>query len=388
MNHVFQEPQMSKVVIIKCSSYDYNTVLNSVKRGIDLLGGISKFAGKDEKILLKPNILSGVNPEKCVSTNPAVFKAVGEVFKSSGAKLSFGDSPGFGNNLSVAKNSGLLDAANQAGIEFADFSEGKEILFEDAIQNKKLVIAKAVLEADGVISLPKLKTHGFQKFTGCIKNQFGCVPGILKGEYHVKLSNAFDFAKMLVDINSFVKPRLYIMDGIQAMEGNGPQGGNPRQMNVILFSEDPVALDATACRLINLDPELVPVIKIGMDYGRGVSEKEKIELLGDNFNELRVENFIVDRNPIQSYKSASFMSFASNRLISKPVIDPVKCIKCGVCVNVCPVKPKALSWMDDNKSIPPVYNYDICIRCYCCQEMCPEKAISLKKPLLRKLFNL
>jgi uncharacterized protein (DUF362 family)/NAD-dependent dihydropyrimidine dehydrogenase PreA subunit len=378
---------LSKVVIIKCDSYEYETVLNSVRRGIDLLGGASRFAEKDENILLKPNLLAGAGPEKCVCTHPVVFKAVGEIFKSTGAKVTYGDSSAWRSTLSAAKKSGLLEAAGQIGIELADFSEGQDVIFEEALQNKKLVIAKTVLESDGLISLPKLKTHGFVKFTGCIKNQFGCVPGLLKGEYHVKLANAFDFAKMLVDIDRFVKPRLYIMDGILAMEGNGPQGGSPRPVNVLLFSEDPVALDATACRLINLDPELVPTVKIGGDSGHGVCERGKIELAGDGFDEFIVKDFVVDRNPIKIFKPAGYMAFVSNRLVAKPAIDRALCIRCGLCVDACPVKPKALTWKDDDRTLPPVYDYGTCIRCYCCQEMCPEKAIRLKKPILRRLFN-
>jgi uncharacterized protein (DUF362 family) len=86
----------------------------------------------------------------------------------------------------------------------ADFNNGKEVVFPEAIQNRKLTIANGVLECDGLISLPKLKTHGFLKLTGSIKNQFGCVPGMLKGEFHVKLPDPSDFAKMLVDINSYI----------------------------------------------------------------------------------------------------------------------------------------------------------------------------------------
>jgi len=89
-----------------------------------------------------------------------------------------------------------------------------------------------------------MKTHGFQRMTGAVKNQFGCIPGALKGEFHVKVPDASNFAKMLIDLNTYIHPRLYVMDGIIAMEGNGPRGGTPKKMNVILFSTDPIALDS------------------------------------------------------------------------------------------------------------------------------------------------
>jgi uncharacterized Fe-S center protein len=289
------------------------------------------------------------------------------------------------------KKAGYIDVCPE--LKPVEFGSGKEVFYEDGVQNKKLFIADAVLESDGVISLPKLKTHGFQKYTGCIKNQFGCVPGTLKAEYHVKLPNAVDFSRMLVDIDGFVKPRLYIMDGINAMEGNGPRGGNPVTMRVILLSEDPVALDATACRLIDLDPSLVPTNIEGEKAGRGVWQIEKIELAGDDFGGFVKKDFDVDRNRLKTYKKSGIVKFLSNRFVPKPVIDPVKCTQCGVCAGICPVKPKALEFEvkeghpNGDRSRPPVYDYGACIRCYCCQEMCPEKAISLKKPMIRKIFG-
>jgi uncharacterized protein (DUF362 family) len=138
-----------------------------------------------------------------------VFKAVGEVLQGVGANLSYGDSPGFGSPESAARKAGIADAAMELKIRLADFKSGEEIFFEAGVQNKKFIIAKGALKCDGMVSLPKLKTHALTRMTGSIKNQFGCVPGILKGEYHVKLPDLQNFAQMLVDLNSFLKPRLF-----------------------------------------------------------------------------------------------------------------------------------------------------------------------------------
>jgi uncharacterized protein (DUF362 family)/Pyruvate/2-oxoacid:ferredoxin oxidoreductase delta subunit len=378
---------MSKVVLVRCESYDYAKVNEAVKKGVALLGGVDKFAKKGEKILLKVNLLVGEHPDKCVTTHPSVFRAVGELFKSTGAQVSYGDSPAFGSTLGAAKKAGLTGPAQEAGLELKEFEPGQEVLFAQGKQNKKFIIAKAVLDSDGVISLPKLKAHGFEKFTGCIKNQFGCIPGLLKGEFHVKLPDAIDFARMLVDLDTFVRPRLYIMDGITAMEGNGPRGGNPKQMNVLLLSEDPVALDATVCRMINLDLNLVPTVKFGTESGRGVSAQNAVELVGDAFDQFRTDSFDIDRSPLKPFKSSGILKFFSNALVAKPVINKGKCAKCGTCIKVCPANPKAVDWVNGDKSRPPEHRYGICIRCYCCQELCPEKAIDLKKPVLRRLFG-
>jgi len=378
---------MSKVALIRCESYEYDTVKKSIERGLSLLGGISLFVQKGEYILLKPNLLIGEVPEKCVTTHPAVFKAVIDIFMTAGVKITYGDSPAIGKTLKAAKKAGLSQVADESGIKPADFKTGVDVFFDKGLQNRKFTIAKAVFDTDGVISLPKLKTHALEKFTGAIKNQFGCVPGVLKGEFHLKLPDTDDFAKMLVDLNQFISPRLYIMDGIYGMEGNGPRGGTPKRMNLLVLSADPVALDATVCRLIHLNPEYVPTTKYGMQAGMGTYLKEEIDLVGDDFDNFLMDDFIINRNPLKSFKPGFFSNFMNHRIVSKPYIKTETCVQCGLCVSICPANPKAVFFKDDDRSMAPVYNYDHCIKCFCCQEICPESAINLSTPFLRKLIN-
>lgn len=378
----------SRVAIIRCESYEFDKVRNAVVKGVDLLGGAHQFAKQGEKILLKVNLLAGDAPEKCVTTHPTVFQSVYEVLSSTGAVITYGDSPGFGSPHSTAKKAGIADVAEELNIELADFKEGREIFYADGKQNKKFFVANGALDADGIVSLPKMKTHGLERFTGCIKNQFGCVVGMRKSEFHVKLPDAVDFARMIVDLNNFIKPRLYVMDGIVAMEGNGPRGGNPKAMNVLLFSTDPVALDATACRMINLKPEYVPTTVIGHETGAGTYFEEEIEVVGDDLKSFIQPDFDVNRTPIRTAKKNMVTQFLNNRLVPKPFIIDEKCTKCGTCISSCPVEGKAVDWFDGNRSNPPTYNYDKCIRCYCCQEMCPESAIILKNPIIRRAGNM
>lgn len=379
---------MSRVALVRCESYDYNQVKAAVQRGIDLLGGPSAFVKSGENILLKPNWIMAVPPEKAATTHPTVFKSVAEIFKNSGANLTYGDSPGFGSPENAAKKTGCAAVANELGLSISDFNNSKEVFFTDAMQNKKLTLVNGVLDCDGLISLPKLKTHGFLKLTGSIKNQFGCVPGLLKSEFHVKLPDPADFAKMLVDINSFIRPRLYIMDGIIAMEGNGPLNGTPRKMGLLLFSSDPIALDATVCRIIGVDPSYSHTITMGEAAGLGTYNEDEIELVGDPIHQFENLEFKVDREPIRSLKSGgTILKHINGWIVPRPYIIKSKCVKCGVCVKMCPVDPKAINWHDGNKENPPSYKYDRCIRCYCCQELCPEGAIEIKRPLIRKAFS-
>ena len=375
----------SKVAIVRCNSYEQNEVSQAVSKGLALIGGASNFVKPGEKILLKVNLLVGEVPEKCVTTHPAVFKAVAQQFAEAEAQLFYGDSPGFGATGAAAKKAGISDVADELKIGLADFKEGRDVFFGEGNQNKKFNIANGVLDADGLISLPKMKTHGLERFTGGVKNQFGCVVGMRKGEFHVKLPDATDFARMLVDLNSYIKPRLYIMDGVMAMEGNGPRGGTPRQMNVILFSTDPIALDATASRMINLNPLFVPTTLVGAEVGAGNYKEEDIEIVGDALKDFICMDFNVERTPVKSMKKGKMIQFLNNRLVPKPFIIEEKCTQCGTCVHSCPVEGKAVNWLNGDKTKAPVYDYSKCIKCYCCQEMCPESAIYLKEPLIIKV---
>lgn len=378
----------SKVAIIHCKNYDPTNVGQAVQRGIERLGGVSVFARRGETIVLKPNLLAGDPPEKAVTTHPSVFTAVGKIFKSTGAVVLYGDSPGKGKPERIAREAGIKEAADALGIGSADFLTAVKVSYPDALLAKQLSLAAGVLEADGIISLPKMKTHGFTRITGAVKNQFGCLPGLQKAEFHVKMPDIFDFSRVLVDIDNYLKPRLYIMDGIVAMEGNGPRGGEPLAMNVLLFSTDPVALDAVFCRLIDLNPEFVPFMKFGEESGLGTYRWDAIELVGDDIEGLINREFKVVRRPADRLASASsFPPFLKHLISPRPVIDYDRCINCGSCVLQCPVEPKAVDWPGGDKVEKPVYDYPRCIRCYCCQEICPEKAITIKIPLLGRLIR-
>ena len=370
---------MSKVAVIRCESYDQTEVTAAVQRGVDLLGGAGAFAAPGENILLKPNWIMPVAPERCATTNPAVFKAVCEIFTAVGVSLSYGDSPGRGATeeaaTEAAESTGFLEIAESMNIPLADFIHGRDV----NTGTQEFHIANGALDCDGIISLPKLKTQGFLKLTGAVKNQFGCVPGRRKGAYHRQLEKPADFARMLIELNMFLKPRLYIMDGIVAMEGNGPMNGDPKKMNVLLLSADPIALDATVCRLVDVNPEYSYTVSLGRQAGHGTYLSEEITLLGDDFASLISYDFNINRDPISNVRGPGVFSIGNDAGVPKPYIVAEKCLRCGMCIDMCPVMPKALSWQED-KGAPPSYDYSRCIRCFCCQELCPHGAIFIKEP--------
>jgi uncharacterized protein (DUF362 family)/Pyruvate/2-oxoacid:ferredoxin oxidoreductase delta subunit len=378
---------------VHCDQYDETLVQQAVQRGIDLLGGITQFISQGESILLKPNVLSGSPPEKCVTTHPLVCKAVAACCLQAGATVSIGDSPGrLGKAIHSLKKAGLLDVAQSLGLHIADFDTGTTVSFPEGSLQKQFTIAKGVLAANGLISLPKMKTHGLMRITGAIKNQFGCIPGLLKGEFHFKLPNTSLFAQMLVDLTRFLKPRMYILDGIIAMEGNGPGGGAPKSMNVLLFSTDPAALDATFCRLIGLDPQQVLTLQWAEKLGLGTYHADQIELVGDPGESFQDLQFDVGHgtSPFDWDRGAPLhrlLPILKHFLSPRPVITPSLCTRCGTCVQMCPVTPKAVDFHPGDRSQPPMYMYTRCIRCYCCQELCPESAIAIRVPWLGRLIH-
>jgi uncharacterized protein (DUF362 family)/ferredoxin len=386
-------PESAKVALVACERYEQGAVDEAVRRGFGLLGGARRFARSGERILLKPNLLVGSEPDKAVTTHPAVFEAVAKELKAAGATLSYGDSSAFGKAEPTARRSGLTAVAEALGVELADLSTGRLVSFPEGRLIKQFTVAEAVLDADGVISLPKLKTHALTRMTGAIKNQFGCVPGLLKSEWHARMPDSDRFSQMLVDLTRLIRPRLYVMDGIVGMEGNGPRNGDPRPVGAVLMSDDPVALDATACRIMALDPELVGPIVFGERWGLG--NATDIELLGDPIEAFVADDFVVNRSPASTTgaaRSGWLSGMLKNAIVPKPVIREERCTACGTCVKMCPVDPKAVDFdgpepARGGRRTPPRHHYDRCIRCYCCQELCPERAIEVVTPPLGRIIH-
>lgn len=380
----------STVALVRCDTYDEQAVFAAVGRGLELLGGAARFVSPEEHILLKPNLLVGSNPSAAVTTHPSVFRAVARHLAAAGAILSYGDSPGVGRPEGAARRSGLVEVAEELGIPFADFTNGREVSAHGGRVIKRWFLAEGVLAADGVVSLPKMKTHALTRMTGAVKNQFGCIPGVRKGEFHARMPDIRTFAQMLVDLCAAVAPRLYVMDGILAMEGNGPRGGDPRPVGVLLLSDDPVAVDATACRLMGLDPMLVETVTLGQESGLGVWDE--VDIVGDPLKESITEGFVANRRRASTTGPASGSAswLARTLVVPRPFIVGARCTRCGTCVEVCPVDPKAVDWVGDGqgrRSQPPAHDYQRCIRCYCCQEMCPERAIEVSVPLLGRIIH-
>ena len=375
----------SKVVLLPCGEYDEEKVYTLLKQGLYLVGGVEALIPKDAKILLKPNLLKRAEVEKAVITHPVVVGAFARILRENGyEQIVLADSCGHGTTQAVIRGTGMDTYLEKYQIPAIDYSEGIKVDYPQGIQAKEFILPKELLEQNCVISLSKMKTHALERITGAVKNSYGFVYGFHKAKGHTQYPSADSFARMLIDLNKCVAPKLYVMDGIVAMEGNGPGSGDPVQMNVMLMSTDPVALDSVFSRLVYLKPEMVPTNYHGEKMGLGTWKEEEITLLTPD-GEISMSEIVkrygnpqfnVDRTEVRK-NIWTRMAGALNIFQKKPYIEADKCVRCGICVQSCPVPGKAVDFRN-GKNKAPVYDYKKCIRCFCCQEMCPKKAIKVK----------
>ena len=375
----------SKVVLLPCGEYDEEKVYTLLKQGLYLVDGVEALIPKDAKILLKPNLLKRAEVEKAVITHPVVVGAFARILRENGyEQIVLADSCGHGTTQAVIRGTGMDTYLEKYQIPAIDYSEGIKVDYPQGIQAKEFILPKELLEQNCVISLSKMKTHALERITGAVKNSYGFVYGFHKAKGHTQYPSADSFARMLIDLDKCVAPTLYVMDGIVAMEGHGPGSGDPVQMNVMLMSTDPVALDSVFSRLVYLKPEMVPTNYHGEKMGLGTWKEEEITLLTPD-GEISMSEavkrygnpqFNVDRTEVRK-NIWTRMAGALNIFQKKPYIEADKCVRCGICVQSCPVPGKAVDFRK-GKDKPPVYDYKKCIRCFCCQEMCPKKAIKVK----------
>ena len=375
----------SKVVLLPCREYDEEKIYTLLKQGLDFLGGLENLIPKDAKILLKPNLLKKAEVEKAVITHPVVVGAFARILRENGYEhIVLADSCGHGTTQAVIRGTGMDMYLEKYHIPAIDYSEGVKTVYPQGIQAKEFILPKELLEQDCVISLSKMKTHALERITGAVKNSYGFIYGFHKAKGHTQYPSADSFARMLIDLNKCVAPKLYVIDGILAMEGNGPGSGDPVPMNVLLMATDPVALDSVFSRLVYLKPEMVPTNYHGEKMGLGTWKEEEIALLTPDGKISMAEavkkygnpDFHVDRTEVRK-NIWTRMAGALKVFQKKPYIDADKCVRCGICVQSCPVPGKAVDFRKGKGKLP-VYDYRKCIRCFCCQEMCPKKAIKVK----------
>jgi uncharacterized protein (DUF362 family)/Pyruvate/2-oxoacid:ferredoxin oxidoreductase delta subunit len=321
------------------------------------------------RVLVKPNCLLGAAPEKAATTHPSLVAALVAALRRRGAAVSVGDNPGargYGSSRRCFAETGLLEAAGEAFVELG--AATASTVFPSGIGGS-VVVARAVLEADYLITVPKLKTHCLTLLTGAVKNSYGILAGAEKARLHYEARTAARFAEVLVDVYAVRPPDLAVMDAVVAMAGDGPTHGRPYPLGLVLASSDPVALDATAARIVGVQPERVGHLRVAAARGLGRIDAAAIRVDG---TPPAAAGFA-----LPSTFRAGVLTWAANAVVfnllrrSRLRVNVRKCRRCGACAAACPAGAMQLRAGE--------YRIDEarCQHCYCCSELCPEGAVEV-----------
>jgi uncharacterized protein (DUF362 family) len=225
-------------------------------------------------------------------THPEVVAAVGRLVQEAGAYPFIGDSPAFGTARSVSQRIGLQEAASRYGIPIKNLGRPVSKVVELGGREYRLPISSDVIEADGIINLPKFKSHRQATLTFGVKNLYGCVPGKRKACRHFVSGGDRDWFSHMLVANAFIlAPRLTLVDAIVAMEGQGPVRGTPRPLNCLVAGTDTVAVDTLCCCLIGFPPLSLCTQKAARQLGMGVWDPSEIDVRGEKVEQLMVSDF-------------------------------------------------------------------------------------------------
>lgn len=358
---------------MNCKSYDTAQVEAAVRRSVELLGGVEKFIRPDEKVLLKPNLLTDALPDAGITTHPEVVRAVIRLLKPVTKNILCGDSPSvWGERLDIDRvyeNTGIKRVCQEEGVELVYFTKPK--------MYRSYPLTEWLDLYDRLVSIPKFKTHGLTILTAGIKNLFGLVVGMHKMKIHYDYPRPADLSRVLVDLYEIRRPDLTIIDGVTAMEGEGPgSGGILRQMNLIASSADALCLDIILAKMMGLSPSDIPTNKEAIERGLGPSDAGTIAVSGEDLKAFCVKDFKLPKASRLNVEPKWVIILFKQFLKIKVKINPHRCKVCGLCLKSCPAQAMAIEnnriRIDDEK----------CLRCLCCQEICPQGAVIVKKNFL------
>lgn len=367
----------AKVVLKSCFTYDLEKLEDVLTESLWLLGGPAAFFKPGKRALVKPNLITNSKPEEGITTHPNFVQAVVGILKRAGLKVAIADIPGehkLEANLERVYNAtGMRDVAKKEGIELL---AGSKFIEEDGV-----IFSSWVREFDYLVSLPKFKTHSLMTLTGAVKNIFGLTPRFYRVNLHKRFARPDDFAKMLLDVYRKCKPTISFVDGIVAMEGNGPgYSGTLRNVGLVATSNDAFALDSILAYVMGLKPHDIATNREAKLQNIGVTDLEDIEIVGENLEDFKTVDFKLPPAYFLGRLPKSTLRFLNRLAEFRPRVDKSKCNGCSICIENCPLSAIGL------QSKKAKINYQKCVDCFCCLEVCPEGAMKTKSgPLIYAL---
>ncbi|SFB76226.1 DUF362 domain-containing protein [Butyrivibrio sp. YAB3001] len=398
------------VSLVRCDEYSKEKLDFAIGRVLEEIDGLS-FVHEKMTIGIKVNLVAGMAPEKAATTEPLFLRTLCEKLILKGAKVVIGDSPG-GIYTSafvhgVYRACGLTDMVKELQGQYDD-GENKVSLnedfsvkngeFPDAVSIKNFIYTGWLDNVDAIINVSKLKTHAMMGMSCAVKNMFGTIPGTTKPEYHMRFSNEQAFANVMVDLNEYFKPCLYLVDAIDGMEGNGPTAGEKRHIGCVLSSKKPYALDMVCADIIGMKLSEVPTLLAAKERGLGPDNVSEVTVCGDlQLSEIRVTDFkratihqsiTFDGNGIIGKLQSKALMIVFN---TKPNVKEKECIGCKKCHETCPAHAITMVRSDKANSgkggMIPQIDRSKCIKCFCCQEFCPKGAMKVQYNPLGRFVN-
>ncbi len=363
----------------ECRTYSPDEVLAAAQRIFETLEAGRLFR-RTEKVLVKPNFLLPSGDESVLGVHSRVLLALCRLLLDLGCRVSIGESPGMGTLAGCIARKGMGGPLKKMGVPVVEFTRPEPVFFPEGRMVKSVPLSVELSNFDAVVSAAKLKTHCQVYFTGAVKNLYGCLPGLVKSEYHLRFAETERFSRFLLDVHDAVKPRLGFMDAVVGMEGEGPSSrGRAKEAGFLAASPDCAGLDIEAMKAVSLSPAKAPYLQERLNQ-----PPAEVIILG------KVEKVVfappAEMEPILStIPLPVILKKALKRLvIPVPIFSaPPSCKLCGNCLDICPARPKAVV----AKKGRIRFRRRRCISCFCCFEMCPHKAIKLSRPFLMRIWR-
>lgn len=292
---------------------------DDIKKSLDFVKW-KKHVKKDSTVFLKPNFTYPYYKEG-ITTSPELLKYLLEILKDRADNVFLGESDG-GNHSFTANESleghQMPEICRDTGVEMVNLSNIEAKFVEDNINGKnvKVQLPKLLIEdIDCFISVPVLKVHVMTHVTLSMKNLWGCYPDTMRGLYHKNLS------EKLTLITKVLNPKLVVMDGVYALDGHGPMYGEPKKLDLILSSNNPVVIDSLGANIMGIPVEKAEHVIVAEKDGIGTTNLNNVTI-NDDWTKFKMQ-FSVNKTVIDSLSTLLFKSETIAKLVMNSPVTPL-----------------------------------------------------------------